>query len=171
MKFVLRVILVVILCATIPMIALATTSASKTFTVTGYIGKVINVTISAGDNLTWYADDSSGWQVTADNYKLINNNNRVAVNVALVGFEQNLDDNIDATSVENDLTLILTGDLAITNNPDLSGGWTGNEIFGGRQLEYEDDWTFSFGGEYTGTPPTNTLLPHYDMTFEFDVDD
>ena len=189
MKFVLRVILAVILCVTIPMIALASSEDTNTteFPVYGRIGNLpkpeeIRVTLSS-EPIQWYADESSGWRVEMEGgpYYMINNSETRGLTVTMAAFEQVNKgedfpdaDNEHAKQVQGNLDLWLTDALEMQDtapgNRGLAKGWKGKETFHGKVLKPEEKCSIEFTGSYdnTNAPITETLYPQYQMVFEFE---
>ena len=158
---------------------------TSTLDVEGYIGittpnsAMINVTVPNANTLKWLVDEntetSSGsgvFNVQSGSYRIKNKSSMVKVRVKLTEFKKV---NADATTVQPDLTLRLTGQLAINGNPDISSGHTGytyNAVLAANDAIDDsglDEWTFGFGGTYSNTLPLVAWEPLYDMVLSFEL--
>lgn len=95
------------------------------------------------------------------------NNSAANVEVKFVSFAGSDEDNNDvAATVAPNLTLNLTGNLAIPSNPDLSSGYTEGHTYRD-ELEADSTWTYGFTGEYTAANVNASYAPQYTMVLGF----
>jgi len=171
-------------------------SAAGNVDVTGHIGTNGNPTVDPGGDPTTPGTDPGGntydvtfntsvhWWVTQTSYPNVvdgdasgpnatvvnaiqNNNAAVDVNVS---FDSFTGDTV-ANTVDPDLTLYLTGDLAADSVGaiDLSGDYAGPSIAYTAPLVNGTNWTYGFSGQYTpASASVNTsYTPAYTMTLGF----
>lgn len=171
--------------------------ASSNVDVTGHIGTNGNPTIDpGGDPSTPGTDPGTGgaydvtfnssvhWWVTQTSYPNVVNGDASGANASVVNAIQNnntaADVNVSfdsfigdtvAGTVDPDLTLFLTGDLAAdgVGAIDLSGDYTGTSIAYTAALQSGTNWSFGFNGQYTpASGSVNTsYTPGYTMTLGF----
>jgi hypothetical protein len=161
-----------------------TSSQQPTIPVYGYIGEDAEITdddpddpneeptvnlyeinVSVPVKIIWAAFESDGNLVTAPSYHIKNNAHAVDdsrdVDVKLVSFTGT---NQDATDINSNLTLNLTGDIALTN---VVGHIS--QALGSGELAQQGTWNFSLDGTWSGGFAT-TYNPTYSMVLEFSID-
>jgi hypothetical protein len=145
----------------------------------GFIGlnapddSVITIEVTDSDYVKWVVDQTtSGAVVTPTTYNqgkytVENKASNIKFDVALQSFAKK---NSDATTVQPQLTLKLTDDLALPSDPDISDGYTGAPYSYPEPLEAEETWEFAFTGVWTGGLNV-TYEPTYDMVLRFTIHD
>lgn len=108
--------------------------------------------------------DANGPDASVENV-IENNNASSQIEVAFVSFEgtnQAASDLADAGTLE----LYLTGDLALTSDPDISGDYSTAETYSDL-IAPGDIWTYGFSGEYSEPLSRTAIEPTYALTLSF----
>ncbi len=139
-------------------------------------GGMIDVSISE-DSFLWYANESTKtasntYAIKSAEYKIINHSERVNLRVSLDSYEQSGALN-ELAAYENAIKLNLKGDLIDSVNSSI-----GQDLFNSGDnykgtydslLEKDSTWKFSFGGEFTGTLPTDEKVSDYALVLRYEA--